>query len=127
MSGYKPSSYNSVSPYLLVDGAERTIRFLVEAFGGEELRRFSGDDGKVRHAEVRIDDSVVMLADGVEGWPPVAGHVHVYLPDVDEAYRRALAAGGVSVQEPVQKDDEDRRGGVKDPGGITWWISTRVG
>jgi PhnB protein len=122
-----PAGYPTVSPYLIVDGASATIDFLSSVLGGTEIRRFSADDGRVRHAEVRIGDSVVMLADGVEGWPPVPAHVHVYVPDVDDTYRRALEAGATSVQAPVQKDDEDRRGGVQDAGGTTWWIATRVG
>jgi uncharacterized glyoxalase superfamily protein PhnB len=81
----------------------------------------------VRHAEVRIDDTVVMLADSTEGWPPSTAQIHVYVPDVDQTHRRALAAGAESVQEPVQKEDEDKRGGVLGPGGVTWWIATRVG
>jgi PhnB protein len=51
----------------------------------------------------------------------------VYVPDMDATYRAALAAGAASVQEPAQRDDPDRRGGVRDPGGTTWWIATRVG
>lgn len=125
-SSYKPQGYTSVSPYLVVDGASRTIEFLVQAFEAVELRRFPGPSGKIMHAEVRIDDSVVMLADGSPGWPPIASHVHVYVPDVEATYRRALAAGATSVQEPVKKDDPDRRSGVKDPGGTTWWIATKV-
>jgi uncharacterized glyoxalase superfamily protein PhnB len=124
---HKPAGYPSVSPYLIVDGAERTIEFLVRALGAVELRRYPTPDGRILHAEVRIDDSVVMLADGGPGWPPLPAHVHVYVPDVDAAYRRALDAGASSVQEPVQKDDPDKRGGVKDPGGTTWWIATMVG
>lgn len=124
---HKPSGYNTASPYLIVDGASGTIAFLQRVFGAIELRRFPGESGKVRHAEVRIDDTVVMVADGVEGWPPLASHVHVYVSDVDETYRRALEAGATSVQEPVKKDDEDKRGGVRDAGGTTWWIATRVG
>ena len=123
---YKPTGYSSVSPYLVVSGADETIRFLVEVFGARELRRFPGPDGEVVHAEVRIDDTVLMLADGTEGWPPVAAHVHVYVPDVDETYRRALDAGGVPVQEPIRKEDDDKRGGVRDAGGTTWWIATKV-
>ena len=73
------------------------------------------------------DDTVVMLADGNDRWPPVPAHVHVYVPDVDATYKRALAAGAASVQEPIKKEDEDKRGGVKDAGGTTWWIATRVG
>ena len=125
-STYKPGGYPTVSPYLIVEGAAATIAFLEKVFGAVELRRFSDAAGKLQHAEVRLDDGVVMLADGAEGWPPLPGHVHVYVPDVDATYRRALAAGAVSVQEPVKKDDADRRGGVKDAGGTTWWIATKV-
>jgi PhnB protein len=129
MPNYKPDSYNAVSPYLVVDGAEATIRFLTDVFGAQLLRSYPGEGGRVMHAEVRIDDTVVMVADAVPpGWPAIAaGHVHVYVPDVDATYRKALEAGAVSVQEPVQKQDEDKRGGVRDAGGTTWWISTRVG
>jgi PhnB protein len=124
---HKPAGYTSVAPYLIVSGAAGTIDFLKQVFGAVELRRFPADDGGVIHAEVRIDDTVVMLADATEQWPPLPCNVHVYVPDVDDTYRRALAAGAESVQEPVQKDDEDKRGGVKDAGGTTWWIATRVG
>jgi PhnB protein len=124
---HKPDGYTTVAPYLIVAGAGGTIDFLKQVFGAQELRRFATEDGGIMHAEVRIDDTVVMVADGVEGWPPMASHVHVYVPDVDDTYRRAVAAGAESVQEPVKKDDEDKRGGVKDAGGTTWWIATRVG
>jgi uncharacterized glyoxalase superfamily protein PhnB len=125
-TAFKPSGYNSVSPYLIVDGAARTIEFLVRVFGAVEIRRFPGEAGRVMHAEVRLDDTVVMLADGAEGWPPVPTHVHVYVPDVDATYKQALDAGASSVQEPVKKGDDDKRAGVKDAGGTTWWIATKV-
>ena len=124
---HKPHGYTTVSPYLIVAGASATIEFLARVFDAVELRRFPDADGKLMHAEVRVDDTVVMLADGGPGWPPVPSYVHVYVPDVDATYRRAIAAGAESVQEPVQKGDEDRRGGVRDAGGTTWWIATRVG
>lgn len=123
---HKPQGYSSVSPYLIVDGAGATIDFLTRVFGAVELRRFPDEKGRIIHAEVRIEDSVVMIADWAEGWPPVTAHVHLYVPEVDATYRRALEAGATSVQEPVRKEDEDKRGGVKDPGGTTWWIATRV-
>ncbi len=122
---YKPENYTSVAPYLIVNGASDTIAFLQRVFGATELRRFPDENGRLVHAEVRIDDTVVMLADGAEGWPPIASHVHIYVADVDATYRAALDAGAESVQEPVQKQDEDKRGGVKDAGGTTWWIATR--
>src|SRR5262245_784139 len=126
-ASYKPDAYNTVSPYLIVDGASRTIDFLKRVFDAIELRRFADPSGKVMHAEVRIGDTVVMMADGVEAWPPMPSYVHVYVSDVDATYKRALSAGATPVQEPVKKEDEDKRGGVKDAGGTTWWIATRVG
>ena len=125
-SSHKPLGYTTVSPYLIVDGASQTIDFLVRVFGAVELRRFPDSTGKLMHAEVRIDDTVVMIAEGGEGWPPIPSHVHIYVSEVDAVYRRALEAGATSVQEPVKKDDEDKRGGVKDSGGTTWWIATKV-
>jgi uncharacterized glyoxalase superfamily protein PhnB len=125
-SFYKPAGYSTVSPYLIVDGASDTIDFLVRVFGAVELRRFPGAAGKLMHAEVRIDDTIVMLADGAADWPPIAANVHVYVADVDATYQRALEAGATSVQEPVKKDDADKRGGVKDTGGTTWWIATKM-
>lgn len=126
---YKPEGYTSVAPYLMVDGAARTVDFLREVFGGKVLRRMDDPDGgRIRHVEVLIDDTVVMLADAMEGWPAVPSHVHIYCPDVDAAWRRALAAGGTPVQEPARKaGEDDRRGGVMDPGGTTWWMATEVG
>ena len=124
---YKPDGYSSVSPYLIVDGAGGTIDFLIKTFGATELMRMSNDDGMIRHAEVRLDDTVLMLADAVPGWPAIGAHVHVYVADVDATYRQALTAGATMVQEPVKKEDADKRGGVRDAGGTTWWIATRVG
>ncbi|HEX8441730.1 VOC family protein [Archangium sp.] len=124
---YKPEGYPSVSAYVMVDGAQRVIDFLKKTFDAQELRRYDQPDGSIMHVEVRIDDTVVMLSDGGGQFPAFPIWLHVYVPDVDETYRRALAAGGVSVQEPQQKGDPDRRGGVKDPSGNTWWISTQVG
>lgn len=126
MPAYKPASYTSVSPYLVVEDVARIIEFLVSALDAVELRRFTGQDGRIHHAEVRIDDSVVMLGEASAGWPPSPAHVHVYVSDVDKAYARALAVGATSVQAPVKKNDPDKRCGVKDVGGTTWWLSTML-
>jgi uncharacterized glyoxalase superfamily protein PhnB len=101
--------------------------FLKRVFGAVELRKFPDESGKLKHAEVRIEDTVIMLADPVPpDWPAIPSNVHIYVPDVDAVYRKALAAGAVSIQEPVKKHDPDKRGGVKDAGGTTWWIATKV-
>ena len=124
---YKPDGYTSVSAYIVAERAQRVIDFLIKTFAAQPLRRKERPDGRIMHAEIRIDDTVVMIADGGGDFPAFPVSVHVYVPDVDAAYRRALAAGGVSVQEPVQRDDPDRRAGVNDPAGNTWWIATQVG
>jgi uncharacterized glyoxalase superfamily protein PhnB len=124
---YKPGGYTSVSPYLIVDDASALMAFLAGVFDAEELRRFPDESGRIMHAEMRIDDTVVMFADSVDDWPASQAQIHVYVTDVDETYRRALEAGASEVQEPVQKEDEDKRGGVVGPGNITWWIATLVG
>lgn len=123
---YKPEHYNSVSPYLMVSGADKTIEFLKQVFDATELRRYPDERGRVMHAEVKIDDAVLMLADATEEWPPIPCYVHIYVKDVDATYQRAIAAGATSVQEPIKKEDADKRGGVKDAGGTTWWIGTQV-
>jgi uncharacterized glyoxalase superfamily protein PhnB len=111
----------------VVEGAQCVIDFLKRAFNATERRRYDMPDGTIMHAEVQIDDTVVMIADGGGEWPPFPSWLHVYVSDVDATYRRALEAGGISVQEPKRREgDPDRRGGVKDPGGNTWWIGTQL-
>jgi uncharacterized glyoxalase superfamily protein PhnB len=107
--------------------ARAVIEFVTKVFGATPERRFDGPDGRVMHAEMRIDDSVVMLADAHGDWPSFPSWVHVYVPDVDATYQRALTAGGTSVQAPQQRQgDPDRRGGVADSSGNQWWISTQM-
>jgi PhnB protein len=124
---WKPQGYSAVSVYLVAEGAQRVIDFLRKTFDATSLRRFDTPDGKIMHAEVRIGDTVVMIADAGASYPAFPVWLHVYVPDVDATYRTALEAGAVSVQEPVRREgDTDRRGGFKDPAGNTWWIGTQV-
>jgi PhnB protein len=125
-TSFKPSSHPSVSAYILASDARRVIDFAETVFGGKLLRMKERADGSILHAEVQIDDSVVMIADDTDDFPAVPAWLHVYVPDVDSTYRKALAAGGESVQEPGRRGEgEDRRAGVKDPAGNTWWIATK--
>ena len=124
---WKPQSYSSVSPYLVVAGAQKVIDFARAAFGATELRRYDLPDGSIMHAEIRIDDSVVMLGDGGPKFPPFPSLIHVYVSDVDGVYARALEAGATPVEPPRTRDgDPDRRGSVKDPCGNTWSIATQL-
>lgn len=126
-SGYKPDGYNSASVYLIADGGQRVVDFVKKTFGADELRRFDTPDGKTMHGELRIGETVVMIADAGGNYPGFPAWLHVYVPDVDATYQEALEAGGSSVQAPARKEgDPDKRGGVKDPAGNTWWISTQM-
>jgi PhnB protein len=123
----RPEGYNSVSPYLVTNGAQRVIDFLRAVFDAEPLRRYGRPDGSVMHAELRIGDTVVMLADSSDEWPAAPATLHVYVDDVDAVWRRALDAGATPLREPEQRPtDPDRRGGFADPGGNSWWIATEV-
>jgi len=123
---WKPASYTSVSPYLVVSGAETLIGFMQEAFGATVLRRFDRPDGSITHAEVRIDDSVLMLGEAGDEYPPVPATVHVYVEDVDQTFERAIAAGATAVEAPrFHEGETDKRGVVTDPCGNTWAISTQ--
>lgn len=125
---YKPDGYNSASVYIMAEGAQRVVDFLVDVFGARETRRFDNTDGSIMHTEVMIDDTVVMLADAGANFPAFPVWMHVYVPDVDAVYRRALDLGAESAQEPTRKDGEpDRRGGFKDPAGNTWWVAQQMG
>ncbi|WP_137391710.1 VOC family protein [Rhodoligotrophos defluvii] len=122
---YKPAGHPDVSVYIMANDAEAVIGFLTDVFDATTLMSLAREDGSVMHAEVRIGDSVVMLAQAMPEYPAFPVWLHVYVPDVDATYERALAHGAQSVQEPQRKGDEDRRGGIKDPAGNIWWISTR--
>ena len=124
---FRPDGYPIVSPYLVVQAPQEVIDFLTTVFDAAELQRFAAPDGAVMHAELRLGDSVVMIGGAGPAWPSAPAHLHVYVADVDASYRAALTAGGRSVQAPEHRNGEpNRRAGVTDPGGNTWWISTLI-
>ena len=126
-SNWKPRSYSSVSPYLVVASAQKVIDFAKAVFGATELRRYDMPDGSIMHAEIRIDDTVIMLGDSGDAFPPFASLIHVYVADVDRVYERALEAGATVVETPKTREgDPDKRGSVKDPCGNTWAIATQL-
>lgn len=115
-----------VRPYLIVPGADALMDFLRQTFDAEVLARHPTPDGKVMHAEVRVGDSVLEMADAGEEWPAIAAPQHVYIENVDDAYARAIAAGATPLYEPVDQPYGDREGGVRDARGIEWFLATRL-
>lgn len=121
---WKPERYSSVSPYLLVRDAAATLSFLEAVFGANRMRVHQRENGQgILHAETRIDDTVIMMGEVPDAAP---AHVHVYVPDAQKTFEKAIAAGGNVVQAPTQSGDGDLRGGVADSNGVIWWISTQI-
>ena len=122
---FKPSGYPSVSPYLIVRDAQKTLAFVEVVFGAERLRVIPSADGKgIMHAEARVGDSVVMMGEQPEG---TDCNVHVYVSNVEAAFDRAKNAGGNVAQELERKGDGDYRGGIADGNGTVWWLSQQDG
>jgi uncharacterized glyoxalase superfamily protein PhnB len=120
-----PDGYHTVTPYLLVRGAGKTIEFLKKAFGAQVLvEPTTRPDGTIMHAEIKIGDSHLMIADSTAQLQPTQSMLHLYVPNVDAVYQSAIAAGGASVMEPSDQFYGDRTGGVKDPAGNQWFIGT---
>jgi len=129
-----PDGYHSVTPYLIVDDAARAIEFYKKAFSAVELMRMPAPGGKIGHAEIRVGDSPIMLADE----SPEMGHrsartlggspisLMVYVEDVDARVAQAVAAGGKLVRPVANQFYGDRSGGVDDPFGYHWYLATHV-
>lgn len=113
-------------PCYLIEGAAGMIEFLEKTFDAEVLQSHASPEGKVMYAEVKVGDSTIELGDANEQWTAKAAPLHVYIPDVDAVYARALAAGATSIYEPMQQPYGDREAGVTDPFGIEWYLATRL-
>jgi PhnB protein len=127
-----PDGYYTATPYLIIKGAARALDFYKQAFGAEELMRFPMPDGKVGHAEIKIGNSPIMLADEF----PEMGHkspeslggssvsILLYVPDADKTFAQALKAGGKQLQPLKDQFYGDRSGTITDPFGHVWTVAT---
>ncbi len=123
---FKPEGYSTVTPYLVVEDAGRQIEFLQQAFGAKEIERTTTPDGRIRHAEMRVYDCVIMLGQSSAEMNALPCAHYVYVADTDGVYRAALAAGATSMMEPSDHFYGDRNAGVRDPLGNLWWIATHI-
>ena len=125
---FKPTNYNSLSPYLIVAGAQRLADLLHQVFGATVLRKFDHPGGTIAHMELQLDDSVLMLSDATEAYPPRSTMLHMYVPDVFRIFDLAQANGCEIIEVPVNRDgDPDTRGTFKDFAGNYWTVSTQAG
>lgn len=121
-----PEGYHTVTPYLTCADVEQQLAFVQAAFGAKVHEAMRGEDDKVRHADVIIGDSHVMMGQARDQWQPMPCSLYLYVDNCDELYAKAMAAGATSVREPTTEFYGDRSSGVQDPNGNYWWISTHV-
>jgi PhnB protein len=129
-----PENYNRVMPYLIVDGAAKAIEFYKDIFGATELMRMPAPGDKIGHAEIKIGDQILMLADAVAerghksprtlGGSPVS--LVLYVENVDKTVDRAVSSGAKLVRPVEDQFYGDRTGGVVDPFGHEWYVATHV-
>jgi PhnB protein len=129
-----PPGYHSVTPYLALRDAKAAIDFYKRAFGAELLMSLDMPDGKIAHAEIRIGDSILMMSEESAEWgnksPLTLGgsavFMMIYVPDVDAAFAKALAAGATEVRPVQDQFYGDRAGTLKDPYGYQWTLATHI-
>jgi len=120
-------SVASVQPYLHLRDAEKMIPFTETVFGAEAMGVHKSPEGTVLHGTIRIGNATLEVAEAHGEFQPMPCHLHVYVPDTDAAYARAIAAGATSIEEPQDKPYGDRSAGVKDAFGNSWFIATYLG
>jgi PhnB protein len=129
-----PQGYHAITPYLIVKGAANALDFYKKAFGAVEVFRFPQPDGRIGHAEIKIGDSMVMLADehpemGARSPETIGGSpisMLLYVTDADAVFNQAVAAGAKVVRPLANQFYGDRTGGVTDPFGHQWYIATHI-
>jgi len=129
-----PDGYHVLTPYLIVHGADKAIEFYKKAFGAIELFRMGGPDGRIGHAELLIGDCHLMLADehlerGARSPKTIGGSpvtILIYVENVDEVVKGAIAAGAELVRAVEDQFYGDRAGGIQDPFGHSWHVATHV-
>jgi PhnB protein len=121
-----PDGYHTVTPYITVDDPSAVIDFLKKAFDAQETYAMRDKNGRVQHAEVKVGSSMVMLGGARDPSQVRPGNFYLYVEDVDALYKKAIEAGGKSLNEPANQFYGDRHGGVQDSQGNSWWIATHV-
>jgi len=127
MKTYKPDNYNSLSPYLIVDNAQKLVDLLIVIFEAKTLRRFEHENGKIAHIELQLDDTVIMISDSTENYQANKIMLHIYVPDVFKTFDKAIENGCEIIEKPInKKGDPDTRGSFYDFAGNYWAVSTQT-
>jgi PhnB protein len=123
---YVPEGLRDVTIYLHAVTTPKLIEFLQRAFAAEQVDRYESPEGVVRHAKLRIGDSMIEMAEAHGPWQPMPTAIYLYVPDADAVYRRAIDAGARSLFEPADQPYGDRNAGVQDFLGNQWFIATHI-
>ena len=121
-----PDGYHTITPYLIVEDADKLVEFVEKIFDGELLFKMQNDKGRITHAEMKIGDSMMMLAEASEEWKPLQTMLHLYVENIDATYQKALESGAITVKEPKDEFYGDRAGCVQDSFGNFWAIATHI-
>jgi PhnB protein len=121
-----PGELLTVQPFLHLQAADKMIPFLENAFGAEALGVAKSPEGLILHATIKIGDATLEIDEAHDEFQPMPCHLHLYVPDTDAAYERALRAGATSQEAPITKDYGDRSAGVRDPWGNSWFLATHL-
>ncbi|WAZ19052.1 VOC family protein [Streptomyces cinnabarinus] len=121
-----PEGCTTVAPWVVTDDTGAFLDFVAKAFGGEELGRVATEDGLIGHGEIRVGDTVVLAFDRHADWPTMPSLLRVFVADADEAFARAVAAGGHVVTSLAHDAFGQRGGRIKDPFGNIWWVVSCV-
>lgn len=120
-----PEGYQQVMPYLIVKNATAFFNFTEAVFGAEEKFKHNREDDTIMHGELKIGSSIIMFADSTPEYPPQESGLFIYVDDADRVYHKAIEEGATRITE-LSDQPYGRTGGVKDPFGNTWWITTMV-
>jgi uncharacterized glyoxalase superfamily protein PhnB len=120
-----PDGYLPIMPYLILSGANKFIDFMKAAFNAEVRQLHYREEGVIQHAELQIQDAVIMLADATEVYKPLPGSFFLYVEGVDEIFEKAIANGAAPIEKPADKD-YGRSCGFSDAFGNTWWVTTPI-
>lgn len=121
-----PEGYQTVMPYLILNNAAAFFQFTRQVFDAREKSKHLLEDGSLVHGEVMIGESTIMFGNASDQWPVQNAGLYINVSDADETFNKALQFGATVYQE-VSDQPYGRSGGVKDPFGNTWWITTPAG
>jgi PhnB protein len=120
-----PEGYNTITPYLILNNASQFVDFMIEVFNAEVTYKAMRDDKTIMHAELKVGDSKIMFADKTEQWETQPANLFIYVDEADVTYNKALHKDA-EVVTAMGDQSYGRSGGVKDPFGNTWWITSPI-